>query len=430
MTRSSLLSLSLAVAGFTVVLPANSSAQVRVVSLEDAIELAVLNNPIMVQRLGEIQIAQAGRREFLGNWLPSLSGSGSWATNSGQQFDQVTQQSVSSNSTSYSAGLSASYTIFDGFRREASGRSSSAEVVTADANLINESFATVLATKTAFFQALAGAELVRVSETRIARAEGQLKISRDKLAAGSAIRSDTLQSFVETANARLQLVNAATQRAIALSNIQRLTGINEAIDVQGDTALNRIIGLDTAALRTEVLINAPVVIQSEAALRVADANVAVSKSSYFRSVSASYSQNWNGRQVSVLNNTWSARLSMSYPIFNGFVREAGVVRSNVNQEAAIARYEDTKRQVNSQLTQFLLALQSADIRMDLATASREAAEEALRVQQERYRLGAATIVEVLASQVNLDQAEVDIVQARLDYLTSKAQIEALIGREL
>ena len=59
-----------------------------------------------------------------------------------------------------------------------------------------------------------------------------------------------------------------------------------------------------------------------------------------------------------------------------------------------------------------------------------AAEEDLRVQQERYRLGASTIVDLLTSQEALDQAEVDAVNARFDYLRAKAQIEALIGRPL
>ena len=52
------------------------------------------------------------------------------------------------------------------------------------------------------------------------------------------------------------------------------------------------------------------------------------------------------------------------------------------------------------------------------------------MQQQRYRLGAGTIVDVMTSQVNLDQAEVDAVQARLDYLLAKAQIEAIVGREI
>jgi outer membrane protein TolC len=42
----------------------------------------------------------------------------------------------------------------------------------------------------------------------------------------------------------------------------------------------------------------------------------------------------------------------------------------------------------------------------------------------------ATIIDVLASQISLEQADVDIVRSRLDYLVAKAQIEALIGREL
>ena len=59
-----------------------------------------------------------------------------------------------------------------------------------------------------------------------------------------------------------------------------------------------------------------------------------------------------------------------------------------------------------------------------------AGTENLRVQQERFRLGAATIVDVVTSQEALAQAEVDAVTARFDYLRAKAQIEALIRREL
>ena len=99
-------------------------------------------------------------------------------------------------------------------------------------------------------------------------------------------------------------------------------------------------------------------------------------------------------------------------------------------ESARAQADDIRRQVNADLTVFLASLISARTRLEIAEASRAASEEDLRVQRERYRLGAATIVDVLASQVNLDQAEVDIVQARFDYLVAKAQIEALVGREI
>ena len=75
-------------------------------------------------------------------------------------------------------------------------------------------------------------------------------------------------------------------------------------------------------------------------------------------------------------------------------------------------------------------MNAARLRVDIAKVSVSAAEEDLRVQQERYRLGANTIIEVLASQEALNQAEVDEVQAHFDFLLAKARIEALIGREL
>ena len=87
-----------------------------------------------------------------------------------------------------------------------------------------------------------------------------------------------------------------------------------------------------------------------------------------------------------------------------------------------------RRQVQASLTASSANWNAARLRIDITTISVQAAEEDLRVQQERYRLGASTIVDVLTSQEALDQAEVDVVNARFAYLRAKAQIEALIGR--
>jgi outer membrane protein TolC len=52
------------------------------------------------------------------------------------------------------------------------------------------------------------------------------------------------------------------------------------------------------------------------------------------------------------------------------------------------------------------------------------------VVRERYQLGVATIVDLLTSQAALDQAKVDAVNARFDYLRAKAQLEALVAHPL
>jgi outer membrane protein len=76
------------------------------------------------------------------------------------------------------------------------------------------------------------------------------------------------------------------------------------------------------------------------------------------------------------------------------------------------------------------AFRTAEARVQIQLASVAAGEEDLRVQQERYNLGASTLLDVLNSQSTLDQARRDLIQARLDARTAKAQLEALVGRDL
>jgi outer membrane protein TolC len=106
------------------------------------------------------------------------------------------------------------------------------------------------------------------------------------------------------------------------------------------------------------------------------------------------------------------------------------LESMSDEDLAEANASDARLAVQADLEMRLAELQAAQARIEIAGTSVVAANEDLRVQQERYRLGASTIVDVLTSQEALNQAEVDVVDARFDYLRAKAQLEALIGRTL
>jgi outer membrane protein TolC len=406
------------------------AGQNRSVTLDEAVNLAIRSQPAMVQARGQVETADATKLQALGSWLPTLSANSSASTNSSTRWDERTQTTISGSSASYSGGLSASMTLFDGFSRLAEGRAASADLEAADASLVNQSFQTVLQTKQAFFNALAAEELVRVSDTRIERAAGQLNIAKEKLAAGTATRSDTLRSFVEVANARLQRLNAVTQLATAEANLARLIGFDGSVSAVRDERLFALVDVDTAALRVEALGRSPTIQQAEASVKAADAQFKTIYSQYLPRATASYSRSWSGQEWLTVNPSWSLRLSMSWTIFNGFSRELTRTQRAISLENSRAQAEDAVRQVNADLTQHLASLSAARTRLQIAEANQAASQEDLRVQQERYRLGAATLVEVLASQENLDQAEVDRVQSYLDYLVARAQIEALIGREL
>jgi outer membrane protein len=68
--------------------------------------------------------------------------------------------------------------------------------------------------------------------------------------------------------------------------------------------------------------------------------------------------------------------------------------------------------------------------VDIQTQSVAAATEDLRVQQRRYELGATTLLDLLTSQTQLDTARNALIRARYDYRVARAQLEALIGRDL
>lgn len=259
-------------------------AQAETVSLDDAVTAALRAHPQVVQARGQLDIAAASRRSAVGAWLPTINGTSGWSRNSSSRFDPNTQRTVSSGAGStYSAGFDARMELFDGLRRVADNRAANADVASADAGLINQEFQVTLQTKQAFFTALAADELVRVAETRIQRAEEQLKISMDKLAAGSATRSDTLRGRVELGNAQLQLLNAQTQRATAEADLARLMGRDGPVRAASDPTLFDRVSLDTAQLREEALVQSPSIGQALADARAADAQVAASRAQYFPS---------------------------------------------------------------------------------------------------------------------------------------------------
>ncbi len=423
---------SLGVLGLMLGLSAAAGAQqAPTVTLDDAIRLSLQHSPTVIQARGQVSNAAAGKLEAIGNWLPSVSASSGYSTQPGsERFDDVTQTFVTPATSSYSGRLNASIQLFSGFRRLAENRAATADRASADAALVDQEFQVILQTKQSFFNALAANELVQVAERSIQRAEEQQRISKDKLAAGTAIRSDTLRGRVEIGNARLQKLNAETQRATAEANLGRLVGANGPIRPAADSTLFQPFTPDTAQLRMEAVAQSPSVIEADAAARAAEASVSVARAQYFPTVSASYSRSTSGSALNSLRGSWSAGVSLSWPLFNGFSREASVTRSESSRESARASAEDSRREVNALLTQYLAALAAAEQSLEIAQSSLAAADEELRVVQERYRLGMATIIDVLASQISLEQAEVDIVRSRLDYLVAKAQIEALIGREL
>ncbi|HEY9443727.1 MAG TPA: TolC family protein [Gemmatimonadales bacterium] len=429
----------LAVAVGTLLLaPGTARAQARSITLADAIRLSERVQPGVVRAAGTVTTAAAQRRSVMGSYLPSVTASSSasdFYSEGPSRVDPVTGQVISGSTTnrSVSTSLSASMDLFTGFRRGAESRAAKAGQTAAEASLVDARFQQALATTNQFFNALAAAQLVKVRQASVRRAEEQLKVSVNKLLAGSATRSDTLRSRVTLGSASLDLIQAGTALASAEAELARLVGEPGRLQAADDSAFYQVVApLDTVAIRTEAEATSPLVRSTVAEADAARAGLSAAKSAYWPSLTLGGNTSWNatGANDYELLNQRQLTLGLRWNLFDRFDRELSITQQSADLDVADASAADARREVASQLTAALAQLDAARTQIDITQTSVVAATEDLRVQQERYRLGASTIVDVLSSQEALNQAEVDVVVARFTYLRAKAQIEALIGRTL
>ncbi len=392
----------------------------------------------MVQAAADVRTAEAQRRSALGAYLPRVSTSTSasdFFSEGPARIDPATGEIISgnSNSRSVSTSFSASLDLFTGFRRGAEMRAARASENAADASLIDARFEQALTTTNQFLDALSAAQLLRVREASVRRAEEQLKTAVAKLRAGSATRSDSLRSLVTLGNTRLDQITTQTQLASAEANLARLIGETGRVRAADDSAFYVVLpAVDTQALRTEAESRSPRIQSAAANAAAARSSARASRAAYWPSLTLAANTGWNGSRSTDYDffNQRQLSLALRWNLFDGFDRELTVVQREASLDLAEATAADARREVQAELTTRLAELEAARTRTEITQTSVAAATEDLRVQQERYRLGASTIVDLLTSQEALNQAEVDVVNARFDYLRAKAQIEALIGRNL
>jgi len=412
------------------------------VTLAQALQRGREYNPAQVQAQQNLRVANMGVTQAWGTYLPTISGSASSATGSGQKFNSATGTVVNGTANSSSFGLSASLNLFTGFQRGANMRAANATRDLNQAALLQQDYATDLNTKQAFFAALSTQELVGVAQANLAQNDQQLRLTTEKLRLGATTRSDSLTASVAYGTAEVQLIQAKANALTAQATLARAIGLQGMVAAIPDTTLEvRLASLDTAALRQEAEATAPAVVQAQASVAETRASLSAQRAQYWPTLSLGASQRWSGSVLfpwdatpagasQTYTGTWSVGVSLSYPIFNGFVREASIVTADANAIAAQARLRDARLLLDANLTQDVTALDAAAAQIDVSRTSVAAAQESLRMQQERYRLGASTIVDLLTAETALNQAEVTLVEARYNYLIARATLEALVGHTL
>ena len=407
------------------------------ITLAEAIRLAQQNSLSSVQARGSIRTNDAVVKQSYAAFLPTFSVSAGRQKQSGDRFDtQGNLVPFTGQPTNYSTGLTSSLQLFDGGRRFYDVKRAKADVDAAEAGELANRFNVALQVKQQYYNILAARESQSAANAQLTQAQAQLDASTKRLRAGAAIVSDSLRSAVAVGNARLAMLSARNNLQIANATLTRLVAADHPVTATpSDTVDQQIVIPDINELEPLVQ-KAPAIQQANAELESAHQSVRSAKTSYLPTVNMNFNRSGSGLdpQFGIGDKRYAYNqnlsFSLNFPLLNGLTREVNVARAIVAEDIAAVQLRDARLGAHETLVQAIAQMRNAQEQVQINTLSVAAATEDLRVQQRRYELGATTQLDLLTSQTQLDNARTALIRSRYDYRVAKAQLEALIGRDL
>lgn len=404
-------------------------------TLSECIAIALENNHDMRAARLSTQSALSDRRGSLSTILPTVTYSAAFA-NQGTYFNPQFGFPIP-ESQYYSAGLFLSQNIFDGGKwwnqiSEARNRYG----VALESQRQTE-VAVVLSVKRAFYQYLKDRQLVEVARQSVRLAQQQLALVKQQYEVEAVARSDLLKQQVRVGEMRVDFMNQQTALMNSLNELTRVMGLPldstfTVVDSPDDESPPFSLSFDAAM--EEVKNRNPSLVAKRGELVGAQLRVRVARADYLPTLSASVSYDGFAdvfdELYSDLERNWrrQVRFSVSFPLFRGLSRPTQVSRARIEHEILQEQYQNLLKDLEVQVDATLRQLKNLDETIPVFEQTKQAAEEDLRLAQERYHLGAATILDVLDAQLSVLRANSSLVTAIYDRKILHAQLQALMGK--
>jgi outer membrane protein len=423
------------------IVPALVSAQgadvARPITIDEAVKAAVQNSPLTVQSRNSERSGESAVTLAKSQFLPSLSLNYSASNQGGTQFIQGVPVPLSGLPWTYSRGISSNLTIFDGGQHWYNYKAAGANLDAAVASDVSQRYNVALSVKTQYYAILAAFEQSAAARRSLEAAQQQLGVATAKMIAGAATRADSLTAALAVGNAQLSILNAQNNLTNANASLTRLVASPVLVTAMAsDTSDIGRVDVDAGSL-TKMALEGPAVRAATAQYSASQASHRAATTPYMPSITATAGYNQNPKATQgyeggggPTSTSTSLRFSASYQIFNNYTRENTLMIARINEDNAQANLRDAKFVAQQNLTTYLASYQTAQQTIALQLLQIQSATENLRVQTQRYNLGTALQVDVTTAQAALDQARANLIQARLNARTAKANIEALIGRDL
>jgi len=400
------------------------------VTLVEALQRAARLDPNYVAALGQVDNAVWARRNAFAVFiLPSVTLSTTATQNTPSFFNFGTLQP---ERYAVQSSITASYDVFTGGQKVAELTRSAAGLDSAHANELAARFATAMQTESTYYAVLESAELNRVTRERVRRATQQLGVARARVSSGAAVSTDSLNLRLELTRAQVGQLQQASTLRLARLQLGRRVGESGPVDAAPlDSAPMPEPPLSLADAITQAAEQGPQYRMAAARERAASAAYRSQLGAFVPHATVSWTGiAFDNRFLPTGAKFSQLSLAVSFPLWNNGQRELAVSRARASRDVARAARRDMDRGIQHDVTAAYDRYVTARASAALALQGLVVARESFRVQQTRYSSGATTILDLLDAEVNLSQAEADLVQARYGTRLALAGLESILGKRL
>jgi len=418
----------------------NSATARRTLTLSQAEESALRNQPTLRQAHAQTDAAQGRVEQARSGYLPQAALTGTYQRTSTkpQPRPGINTTTGSTFSTSFPTssvnyftfGIQASQLIYD--FGQTSGRWDAA-IATRDASQMTELTTeqqALLNVRSAYFLARADEDLITVARETLANQEKHLNQIQAFVGAGIRPEIDLAQARTAVSNARVQLVTAVNNQAVASAQLEQAMGLNAHAQYDlADSALSPVAGEDGTL---ETLVDNALAVRPELATlqrqrRAQELTIAALRGAYGPSLSANGGATEAGLEIDHMVPNWFVGLSLNWNFLQGGLTKGQVHEANANLVALQAQEDNLRLTVRVEVEQAQLGVRAAK---ETITASHDAvvnARDQLRLAEARYAQGLGSVIELGDAQVAVTAAAAQDVQARFNLSAARAQLMSALG---
>jgi multidrug efflux system outer membrane protein len=398
--------------------------------LQQLVAIALANNRDLRVAALNVEAARAQLRVQRSELYPSVGASASHVASRVSPGETASGSAVQSRY--YTAGLDLSWEL-DFFGRVRSLSDAAFEqYVASDQGRRAEQILLVSQVADQYLALLSDDELLAITRETLTTAQDSYKLTKAQLDAGTGTelslrQAETVVEQAQASYAALTRTRAQDENALVL-----LLGQPMPTDLPPPLALDAQVLTDVpAGLPSDLLTRRPDIMQAEASLRAANANIGAARAAFFPSIDLTGSYGAASTALSGLFHggalAWSFVPSLTVPIFEGGRLRASLDLAQVQKDIGVAQYEKSIQSAFTEVANGLAARGTYDDQVDALTRLVAADQSTLDLSSLRFKTGVDSYVNVLTAQTQLYSAQQQLVGARLARLTNRVDLYRALG---